>query len=269
MRLQGGRLQSDGEAHLAQVSVDGLRLVVDVEVLPFGQLLLDLLAEVQDLLVGQGSATVVVVGDAIHEGVLLQVHHGPEQVVPQGEAEGPGFGSTLHGRRPRVDFHLGGLGVPASSRLLQVAAGSRLAVLDVGTGHADQRRDAGTRADLLHDGDLLPFQVPHAVAADGHLAVLAERVLAGVLGVGLAAMILRAAQDVAEAGDGHSPVVEVGHVPEFRVAGEVVVVLQVLVDAEQLMRPFVASAKLRSALLSRELPATGAASLHRSETASL
>ena len=49
-------------------------------------------------------------------------------------------------------------------------------------------------------------------------------------------MVFRAAQEVAEPGDGNRPVVEVGHVPELHVAGEVLVAIQVLVDAEQLVQ---------------------------------
>ena len=185
MRLQGCRCDSGGEAYLAQVSADGPPLVVDVQVLPFDQLCLDLLRAVQDLLVGQCSASVVLVGDAVHEGVLLHVDHGPEQVVPQGEAEAPvppelGLGSSLHGRCPCVDFHLGGLRVAsaAPSPVLLVSLGVRLAVLDVGAGGPVREAEAEGR------GEVERLELVHEGVARAHFESVADP-LAFLLGLEL------------------------------------------------------------------------------------
>ena len=76
------------------------------------QRLLDLLHAAQDLLRRESPPLVVLVNHDVHEGVLLGVDHGPEDVVPEGEGEGPvsaelGLHSTLHGGRPVVDGYLG------------------------------------------------------------------------------------------------------------------------------------------------------------------
>ena len=135
---------------------------------------LDLLHAAQDLLRRESPPLVVLVHHDVHEGVLLGVDHGPEDVVPEGEGEGPvsaelGLHSTLHGGRPVVDAHLGRRRVSrSSSRRRRVPVfGGRLGVLDVRAGGAVLEAEAEGR------GEVERLELVHEDVAGAHLQGLA------------------------------------------------------------------------------------------------
>ena len=155
-------------------------MVAHIEVLPFDELLLDLLHPVHDLLAGQRSALAILVGHAVHEGVLLLVVHGPEKVVPQGEAEGPvaaelGLGPPLHAGRVLEDLHLGRFGISASASpdvlLVLVGRSLLLAVLDVRAAGAVLEAEAEGRREVER------LELVHQVVARAHLEGFSDFVL--------------------------------------------------------------------------------------------
>ena len=91
------------EVQLSKHAVDRLHLAADVAVLAGAKLVVQLPHALED-------PVLVVAGirRGIHDGVPLQVHHGAEQVVPDGKPEGPvppklGLDAHLHGGRPVLD----------------------------------------------------------------------------------------------------------------------------------------------------------------------
>ena len=116
--LSGGCSHARHMPQFGHVSLHGFEFAGDVQVLSSCQGLQELLGAFAHFLTAKhpGPAWVVVVGDRIDVGILLQVDLGAKDVVPQSEEEHPvalelRLAAPGHGERPIFRANLGGIWV--------------------------------------------------------------------------------------------------------------------------------------------------------------